>query len=291
MKKETLKRHTTLANNLLFYIYTHIDTEINLDELAEMFKMNKFSLHKIFKEIFGVNIYESIQSIRLQKASNLLLTNQYSTITEIANACGYSSQTSFIRAFKARFNLTPTQWRKGGYKAYSQALLKEADYPKETTLSFQNLSYKVVKLPSIEAYYIRHKGYKQTIQHTWQKIETIIYSQSIQNYTLLSLFHDNPAITPLDDCHHVACIALEHSKEEKRLNLPKLTLSKGVYASFELQGKRGDILRFIHWVYHEWLPKSGYETTTNPPFARYRKNHHLSEDGWFDMTFYLSIRL
>jgi AraC family transcriptional regulator len=46
---------------------------------------NPFYMHRIFKEIFGKNIYESIKSIRLQKASNLLLTNKYSTITEIAN--------------------------------------------------------------------------------------------------------------------------------------------------------------------------------------------------------------
>jgi AraC family transcriptional regulator len=37
-------------------------------------------MHKIFKEVFGHNIYESIKFIRLQKASNLLLTNTYSTI-------------------------------------------------------------------------------------------------------------------------------------------------------------------------------------------------------------------
>ena len=30
-------------------------------------------MHRVFKEIFGRNIYESIKSIRLQKASNLFL--------------------------------------------------------------------------------------------------------------------------------------------------------------------------------------------------------------------------
>ena len=39
---------------------------------------------------------ETIKSIRLQKASNLLLTNIHSTISQIANQCGYSSQTSFL---------------------------------------------------------------------------------------------------------------------------------------------------------------------------------------------------
>ena len=83
-------------------------------------------MQKIFKEQFNSNIYETIKSIRLQKASNLLLTNIHSTITEIANLCGYSSQTSFITAFKKKFNQTPKQWRQGGYKIYSDKILQNS---------------------------------------------------------------------------------------------------------------------------------------------------------------------
>ncbi len=49
--------------------------------------MSKFHLHRIFKDEFGKNIYESIKSIRLQKASNLLITNKYSTISQILQIC------------------------------------------------------------------------------------------------------------------------------------------------------------------------------------------------------------
>ena len=53
--------------------------------------------------LYEVITYESIKSIRLQKASSLLLTNKYSTISEVANLCGYSSHSSFIKAFRGRF--------------------------------------------------------------------------------------------------------------------------------------------------------------------------------------------
>jgi len=32
----------------MFYIYTHIETDINIDELADHFKINKFYMHQIF---------------------------------------------------------------------------------------------------------------------------------------------------------------------------------------------------------------------------------------------------
>ncbi|WP_434657951.1 helix-turn-helix domain-containing protein [Sulfurimonas sp. NW9] len=103
MKRETLNKKTQISNDILFYIYTHIDTDINMDELAQQFNISKVYMHKIYKEVFGRNIYESIKSIRLQKASSLLLTNKYSTITQIAALCGYSSQTSFIVFLKRDF--------------------------------------------------------------------------------------------------------------------------------------------------------------------------------------------
>jgi outer membrane receptor protein involved in Fe transport len=115
MKKETLEKRTKIANDIMYYIYTHIETNIDIEELSIDLDISKFHMHRVFKEIFGRNIYESIKSIRLQKASNLLLTNRYSTISSIVNSCGYSSQSSFIKIFKDRFGMSPKEWKNGGY--------------------------------------------------------------------------------------------------------------------------------------------------------------------------------
>jgi AraC family transcriptional regulator len=72
--------------------------------------------------------------------------------------------------------------------------------------------------------------------------------------------------------------------------LPKFKISEGVYAKFDLCGKYGDMLRFIHWIYHEWLIDHEYETTTKPSYVIYRKNNFLSEDEEFDISFYVSIK-
>ncbi|CAA6823343.1 MAG: AraC family transcriptional regulator [uncultured Sulfurovum sp.] len=289
MKRETLDKKIKISNDLMFYIYTHIETDINIDELAEHFKINKFYMHKIFKEIFGRNIYESIKSIRLQKASNLLLTNKYSTITEIANECGYSSQTSFIRAFKERFSMTPNKWRTGGYKKYSNEILLQSRRAQESKANFEDIQPKIVKMPQMDAYYIRHRGYGDKVELTWQKIQTWIYQNTLTDYTQISLFHDNPTITPLEECHYVACIVPKDETNVSNQRLPKFKISNGVYAKFDLEGERGDLLKFIHWVYHEWLPKSEYQTTTKPPYAVYYKNHYLDESKTFKISFYLSI--
>ena len=288
--KKTNLQHSKIANNMMNYINNHIDTDINIDQLAYDFGISKFHLHRIFKEQMGTNIYETIKSIRLQKASNLLITNRYSTITEIANMCGYSSQTSFLRAFKERFHQTPKYWRNGGYKEYSNKILSSSSAASISQADFSYLEPKIVKTQKKTAYYIRQKGYNRQAAQTWQKMLAWVYTNDIQEYEEIGIYHDNPIITPLDDCYYVACIVPKDKKKLTNTNLPSFEIYEGICATFEVSGKYGDILNLIQWVYHHWLPNSGFETTTIPSYTIFQKNHFLSDDKHFQCTYYVPVR-
>ena len=288
MKMTTYEKRAKIANDVMNYVYKYIDTNINIDDLSIELNVSKFHLHRIFKDEFGKNIYESIKSIRLQKASNLLITNKYSTITDISKMTGYSSQTSFLRAFKQRFNMTPKEWKNGGYKEYSNKIVQKITNQNENT-NFFDITPTIVKMPEIKGYYIRHQGYDRSIKQTWQKLQTWIYTNDIKEYKQLALHHDNPIITPLEECQYIAIVSLEND-ELKDITLPYLIIPKGIYAKFSLNGKYGDVIKLIQWVYHYWLIDSGYETTTNPSYTIYHKNHFLSDDGFFDLDFYLPIK-
>lgn len=289
MKKDTMQKHTKMANYIIYYIYKYIDTYIDLDSLSDTLGVSKFHMHRIFKNEFGKNIYESIKSIRLQKAASLLLTNKHSTITQIAMMCGYSSQTSFSKVFKEKFLMTPKEWRNGGYNSYVSTILNKSVSATNSTADFSLLKPKIVKMEEIQGYYIRHKGYDKSIKETWQKLQTWILCNNITNFIQIGLHHDNPTVTALDECQYIACIVLE--KEFENATLPKFTIPKGVYAKFDFSGKYGDVLKFMNWVYFYWLISSGYETSTNPSYAIYHKNHFLVDDEEFDLSYYIPIRL
>jgi AraC family transcriptional regulator len=289
-KKETSLRHGKIANDLVSYIVDYIETDINIDQLSVEFGVSKYHLHKIFKEQMGINIYEMIKSVRLQKASSLLITNKHSTITEVAAMCGYSSQTSFIRAFKQRFEMTPKVWRAGGYKEYSNKILSGSLTASISNADFSYLRPKIVKTDSKIAYYIRHRGYNRDVTSIWQKMQAWIYTNEIDQYEEIGLYHDNPIITPLDSCNYVACIVPKERKQLTNTNLPTTEIYGGIYATFEVEGRYGDILKLIQWVYHQWLPDSGYETTTKPSYTIFKKNHFLSDDDLFSVTYYVPVR-
>ncbi len=288
MKKNTYEKRAKIANDVMNYVYKFIDTNINIDELSLELNVSKFHLHRIFKDEFGKNIYESIKSIRLQKASNLLITNKYSTITDISQMTGYSSQTSFLRAFKQRFEMTPKDWKNGGYKEYSNKIVEKITNQNENYSGF-DITPSIVKMPEIKGYYIRHQGYDRSIKKTWQKLQTWIYTNDTKEYKQIALHHDNPIITPLEECQYIAIVSLENDELED-VTLPSLIIPKGIYAKFSLSGKYGDVIKLIQWVYHYWLIYSGYETTTNPSYTIYHKNHFLSDDEEFVLDYYLPIR-
>ncbi|WP_345984885.1 AraC family transcriptional regulator [Sulfurimonas sp. HSL-1656] len=291
MKKGSERHRTKITNDLMHYIYEHIDTPINLDTLSADFGVSKFHMHRLFKREFGRNIHETIQSIRLQMAANLLITNKKSTISKIAAMTGYSSQTSFIRAFGKKFAMTPKAWRNGGFMAYSDTIVREMPDDLTSDVTYENLSPVIKKMPSFKVYYIRHRGYDDAIKQCWQKLQAFTLGSDIRNYAQIALYHDNPIITPLDECHYVACIVLNEPFNAEKVPLPSFEIHGGVYAEFTARGYRNDILKLIRWVYHEWLPSSGYETTAKHAYLIYDDNDFLNETGFFSLKYYIPIVL
>lgn len=287
-KKNTRDIHIELANKTMSYIYQNIDTPINIDELALSFGVSKIHLHNLFKEQMGINIYETIKSIRLQKASNLLLTNKYSTISQIVSTCGYSSQSSFIKAFKKRFEQTPKQWRDGGYEIYSQKIL-ENSLLSNFMPNFDESKVRIVKTKDRSIYYIRQKGYSETKgKQNWQQLQAWIYTNDLDEYEQIGIYHDNPAITPHNECFYIAAINPLDNKQ-LNTNMPSNILPAGLYAAFDIYGEGQEAGWFIKWAYQVWLPKSGFETTTDPSFVVMHKNHIIEDEG-MNATFYLPIR-
>jgi len=289
-KKQTSLIHSKIANDMMNYINNHINTDINIDQVAYELGISKPHLHKIFKEQMGTNIYETIKSIRLQKASNLLITNRKSTITQVASICGYSSQTSFIRAFKQRFLQTPKVWRNGGYKEYSNNILINEQNKKTSSIDFSYIKPKIVNVKRRVAYYIRHKGYDEDIYNIWLKMQAWTYTNNITNFEQIGIYHDNPIITPASDCHYVACIVPKDNQVFLNNSLPSFDIQECICLTFDIEGKHSDILELIQWVYHSYLPNSGFETITIPSYIIFDENNFTNQTNMFKGTYHVPIR-
>jgi len=287
MKKDTKHTRAEIVNKSLAYIYRHIDTNITLDELARLNSVSKYHFHRIFKEETGENLFERISAIRLQKAANLLMTNRYSTISEIAQLCGYSSHSSFIKAFKNRFSFTPTQWKKGGYINYSKRNLIFDDQVNE---DFFSIEPQIKVAQKRVCAYIRHKGYDLSVKRVWERLMAYAYEKKLDSMVQIGVFHDNPVITPYQDCHYVAAFEVDRAVTPTN-SISKLEIEESLCAVFHYEGVYGDATKLMVYIYNFWLPSSGYEAKTLPPYAIYHKNHFLEENDRFSLDFYVPIRV
>lgn len=83
----------------------------SLDDYAQMCCMSKYHFLRIFKEITGFSPIEYRNLIRLGHAKELL-SDTDKTIEEISYSVGYASNTYFCNAFKLKFGISPSEYRK-----------------------------------------------------------------------------------------------------------------------------------------------------------------------------------
>ncbi|WP_281234941.1 hybrid sensor histidine kinase/response regulator [Flavobacterium gelatinilyticum] len=85
------------------------DPDLSVESLAEIMNMSRSTLYRKIKDISNLSPNELINIVRLKRAAELLLTENYK-MYEIAEMVGYKSQTSFGRNFQKHFAMSPSDY-------------------------------------------------------------------------------------------------------------------------------------------------------------------------------------
>jgi len=80
-----------------------------VEELSNNVGLSRVHLYRKLKSLTDLSASEFIRSVKLKKASSLLLESDLS-ISEIAYQTGFSSPSYFSKCFKLKFNLTPKEY-------------------------------------------------------------------------------------------------------------------------------------------------------------------------------------
>lgn len=88
----------------------NLDRPVRLAELSALSRFSEWWVSKTYRAIYGQNIQEASQSMRMQRACALLAYTDLS-IGEIGEACGFLDPCSFARLFKQRHGDTASRWR------------------------------------------------------------------------------------------------------------------------------------------------------------------------------------
>ena len=103
-----------MLNHVNRYIQEHYQEPISLAMIAEKFSYNSSYLSRIYKQYMQEGLNEHISHTRIEAACRLLGEGETS-ISRIAEHCGFQTTKYFITVFKRFMGVTPKSWQKAQF--------------------------------------------------------------------------------------------------------------------------------------------------------------------------------
>ncbi|NJO00991.1 MAG: response regulator [Bacteroidia bacterium] len=102
--RELVQKAYALVERLL------ANMDLNAETMAKELGLSRSLLYNKMKGLTGQSVNEFIKSIRLHKASHLIIRYPDTPIAEIALLVGFTNQSHFTRCFKEQFGVPPSQY-------------------------------------------------------------------------------------------------------------------------------------------------------------------------------------
>ena len=268
-------------NAVIDHIDRHLDRKLDLAALAAIASFSPFHFHRLFRALLGEALGDYVRRRRLEIAGVRLLSQPRVSVLNIALGVGFGSAEAFTRAFRAKFDCSPTEWRKSkrGQMAGKRSQAERPAGRKNGVTSSRETAMKVtiIDRPPVHVAYLRHTGaYGPSIGEYW--METVAPWMSTNNLMgreRFGLALDDPTVTVPAKCRYDACVQIRE-KEMLSGDPGRKVIPGGKYAALAFEGTGAEIGAAWESLLREWLPKSGLQLDSRPFFE------HYPVDGRYD---------
>jgi AraC family transcriptional regulator len=255
------------------YIDRHLDSELDLATLAGVAHFSDFHFHRLFGALMGEPLGDYVRRRRLEIAAVRLRAQPLAPVLDIALGVGFGSAEAFARAFRARYECSPTEWRNSKHdqraRKAGQAprfdLRDDGDSQTEITMNV-----KIIERPPVHLAYLRYTGpYGPNIGRFWRDtVAAWIETNNLMGRDRYGISLDDPSVTDPAKCRYDACV---ESPEGEMLsgNPQRKVLAGGKYAAMAFEGTGAQIAGAWDLLLRDWLPQSGLQLDSQPMFEHY----------------------
>jgi len=285
---------------------SHLDQNLTLEDLAREACFSPYHFHRVFYSYVGERPFEMLQRLRLEKAAHLIQTRRSLRMIDIAYQCGFQNAAAFSRAFKLKFEKTPTQWRTS-CADYSNFSTGRSNLSQERSPWIPYIKYnqgvqtwrmrkgneertiEVRPLDPMEIAYVRYTGtYKgdgRLFHKLWNDLTSQAGALDLINpqSQYLALYHDSPELTPQDQLRVTIGVSVTGDFPPTE-SLGRMTIPGGKYAFGQFYLNSSEYQEAWDWMYRHWLPQSGYVPGDLPSFELFPQEQRRSSDGRYPVV-------
>ena len=281
------KEHVARINNAIEYIEQHLSDKLVLENIALKAYFSPFHFHRMFSLVVGETVNNFIIRKRIEKAASFLLHQKETSITEISETLGFTSLSSFSRAFKKFYGISPIEFKESSPNKFSK-ICKTESKKGQVTVSFEqyicninnslkwfkmNANVTVMLLENLDLAYISHKGEMDKIGEVFNRLIYWATPKGLmnqENLRLLTIYHDSPKITSPNNIRSSIAIVLNTpTSVEGEVSLKTFSPGKCLVSRFEITPNEFQQAWESSFV---WMTENGYIKGTQDPFEIYYNN-------------------
>jgi AraC family transcriptional regulator len=265
-------KHSLLARlqrvNRFIHEHAHAESpDVALDtlSLAELAHLSPYHGHRLYASAFGESMAATVKRIRLHHAAAELARGRGS-VQEVAQRAGYPSVPSFTRTFAQAFGMPPALYRERGVHAQFQLMIKEGVMSDAYPVRFGQTD-------RIELLGVEHTGAYMRISQAFDALYggLAMHGVSGEGMRCVALYFDDPFAVPQDQLRSLACVVPSDAARRvaASLGLKAYTIEACECAILRYQGPYASMHSAYEWLFGHWLPQSGREPWSQPPFEDY----------------------
>lgn len=269
------------VNRAIDHVLDHLDQSLKLEAVAGVAGFSPYHFHRIFQGLVGETLHDFVNRVRLERSVHLIVHGGQMSLTDIALACGFSSSSSFSRAFRDRFGVAPRSFDVEAFRRAGRGRLVESLAHPDRLIALPHASNRdrftvhLRDLPQRRVAYLRvFRPYEgDRVRTAIRRLIDWATERKLAGGQWLGYQWEDPTIVPLELCRYDVGLEIpadaKADGEVSTTVLPPMRVAEvAIAGSIELE------LEALEWLYSTWLPRS-----------RYVPDHQPGFEAWVGMPF------
>lgn len=302
-EKEMHTDYQKRINKVFHFISENLDGDLSLETISKVASFSPFHFHRIFKTVTDETLNEYVTRLRIEKAASVLIHRRNVSITELSQQYGFNNNSSFTRAFKKFYGVSPSAFREEHPHTFSKIRQLKSkngqaypDYEKYIcvidnlkTWVRMNAKIEVKTAPKLNLAYISSIG-SHNLEAAFEKLikwATPKGLMQVEGVKLATIYHDSFKITAPDKVRMSASIILDETTEVNgEVGLTSIEEGKCIVGSFEI----GIDAFEKSWTgLFLWMNENGYKKADRNPFEIYRNDFREHPERKCIVDFYIPV--